>query len=53
MPEYKKEPQKVLSKNYFPESVYVEFLNERIRRLENENKRLIEMINDNHIPHID
>ena len=50
-----KEPQNVLSKNYFSESVYVEFLNEKIRKLENENKRLIEMLNenDNHIPHID
>ena len=51
-----KEPRKVLSKNYFPESVYVEFLNEKIRRLESENKSLrnilLEDIN-NHIPHID
>lgn len=32
--EIQKEPRKVLSKNYFPESVYVEFLNEQIRKLE-------------------
>ena len=35
-----KEPLKVLSKNYFSESVYVEFLNEEIERLKDENKKL-------------
>ena len=50
-----KEPRKVLSKNYFPESVYVEFLNEKIRSLESENKSLKNILEDinNHIPHID
>lgn len=50
-----KESRKVLSKNYFPESVYVEFLNEKIRNLENENKTLRNILenNDSHIPHID
>ena len=50
-----KEPRKVLSKNYFPESVYVEFLNEQIKELQNENKRLVNILEDinNHIPHID
>lgn len=50
-----KEPLKVLSKNYFPESVYVEFLNEQIKELQNENKRLVNILKDinNHIPHID
>lgn len=50
-----KEPQKVLSKNYFPESVYVEFLNEQIKELQNENKRLVNILEDinNYIPHID
>ena len=50
-----KEPRKVLSKNYFPESVYVEFLNEKIRSLESENKSLRNILEDinNHIPHID
>ena len=50
-----KEPCKVLSKNYFPESVYVEFLNEKIRSLESENKSLRNILedNNNHIPHID
>ena len=50
-----KEPLKVLSKNYFPESVYVEFLNEQIKELQNENKRLVNILEDinNHIPHID
>lgn len=50
-----KEPRKVLSKNYFPESVYVEFLNKKIRNLENENKTLRNILenNDSHIPHID
>ena len=50
-----KEPRKVLSKNYFPESVYVEFLNERIKELQNENIRLVNILkdNNNHIPHID
>lgn len=50
-----KEPRKVLSKNYFSESVYVEFLNERIKELQNENIRLVNILKDinNHIPHID
>ena len=50
-----KEPRKVLSKNYFPESVYVEFLNEKIRSLESENKRLVNILKNinNHIPYID
>lgn len=50
-----KEPCKVLSKNYFPESVYVEFLNEKIKSLESENKSLRNILEDinNHIPHID
>lgn len=50
-----KEPRKVLSKNYFPESVYVEFLNEKIRSLESQNKSLRNILEDinNHIPHID
>ena len=46
-----KEPRKVLSKNYFSESVYVEFLNKKIRSLESENKSLRNI--NNHIPHID
>lgn len=50
-----KEPRKILSKNYFPESVYVEFLNEKIRSLESENKSLRNILEDinNYIPHID
>lgn len=49
-----KEPRKVLSKNYFPESVYVEFLNEEIKRLKFENKELrMQLENEEHIPHID
>lgn len=50
-----KEPRKVLSKNYFPESVYVEFLNAQIKELQNENKRLVNILKDinNHIPRID
>lgn len=47
-----KEPRSVLSKNYFPESVYVEFLNEQINKLENENRQLKykieELENDEH-----
>ena len=42
-----KEPRKVLSKNYFPESVYVEFLNEQIKELQNENKRLMNILEEN------
>ena len=47
-----KEPRKILSKNYFSESVYVEFLNEQIKELQNENKRLVNILEDinNHIP---
>lgn len=50
-----KEPRKIGSKPYFPESVYVEFLEERIRNLRFENKQLkMELDNiENHIPHID
>ena len=49
-----KEPRKVLSKNYFPESVYVEFLNEEIKRLKFENKELrMQLENEEHIPRID
>lgn len=53
--EIQKEPRKVLTRNYFPESVYVEFLNEKIRSLESENKRLVNILKDinNHIPRID
>lgn len=53
--EIQKEPRKVLARNYFPESVYVEFLNQKIRNLENENKTLRNILenNDSHIPHID
>lgn len=53
--EIQKRTTKVLSKNYFPESVYVEFLNEQIKELQNENKRLVNILEDinNHIPHID
>lgn len=50
-----KEPRKVLSKNYFSESVYVEFLNKQIKELQNENKRLLNILKDinNQSPHID
>ncbi|MFR8117254.1 MAG: hypothetical protein ACLVAK_09670 [Clostridia bacterium] len=52
-----KEPRSVLSKNYFPESVYVEFLQEKINKLEFENRQLKykieELENYEHIPHID
>ena len=50
-----KEPRKVLSKNYFSESVYVELLNKKIRSLESENKSLRNIIleDNNHIPRID
>ena len=48
-------PRKIGSKPYFPESVYVEFLQEKINRLKFENNQLIEKLDDieNHIPHID
>ena len=46
-----KEPRKVLSKNYFPESVYVEFLEEQNRSLQAENRNLKDILNN--IPHID
>lgn len=49
-----KEPRKVLSKNYFSESVYVEFLNEEIKRLKFENNELrMQLESENYIPHID
>lgn len=52
--EIQKEPKKILSRNYFPESVYVEFLLEEINKLKFENKELrMQLENDNHIPHID
>lgn len=41
-----KEPRKVLSKNYFHEIVYVEFLNKKIKKLQNENKRLLNILKD-------
>lgn len=55
MHEYKKNHEKFCQKNYFPESVYVEFLNEQIKELQNENKRLVNILEDinNHIPNID
>lgn len=48
-----KEPRKVSSKNYFPESVYVEHLLNIIKNLKNENEELRIQLNENHIPHID
>ena len=50
-----KEPLKVLSKNYFSESVYIEYLNKQIKELQNENKRLVNILKDinNHSQHID
>lgn len=51
--EIQKEPRKVLSRNYFPESVYVEYLLKEIKHLKNENEELRIQLNDNHIPHID
>lgn len=51
--EIQKEPRKVLARNYFPESVYVEHLLNVIKNLKNENKELRIQLNENHIPHID
>ena len=51
--EIQKEPRKVLSRNYFPESVYVEYLLKEIKHLKNENEELRIQLNENHIPHID
>lgn len=51
--EIQKEPRKVLTRNYFPESVYVEHLLNAIKHLENENEELRIQLNDKHIPHID
>jgi hypothetical protein len=52
--EIQKEPRKILSRNYFPESVYVEFLLNEINRLKFENKELrMYLENEEHIPHID
>lgn len=51
--EIQKEPRKVLARNYFPESVYVEHLLNVIKHLKNENEKLRIQLNDNHIPHID
>ena len=48
-----KEPRKVLARNYFPESVYVEHLLNVIKNLKNENEELRIQLNDKHIPHID
>lgn len=51
--EIQKEPRKILAKNYFPESVYVEHLLNIIKNLKNENEELRIQLNENHIPHID
>ena len=51
--EIQKEPQKVLARNYFSESVYVEHLLNVIKNLKNENEELRIQLNENHIPHID
>lgn len=52
--EIQKEPRKILSRNYFSESVYVEFLHEEINKLKFENKELrMQLENDNHIPYIE
>lgn len=49
------DPRKIGSKPYFPESVYVEFLQEKINRLKFENNQLKMKLDDleDHIPHID
>lgn len=49
------DPRKIGSKAYFPESVYVEFLQEKINCLKFENNQLKMKLDDieNHIPHID
>lgn len=49
------DPRKIGSKPYFPESVYVEFLQERINHLVFENNQLKMELDDieNHIPHND
>lgn len=51
--EIQKEPRKVLARNYFPESVYVEHLLNVIKHLKNENEELRIQLNDNHITHND
>lgn len=51
--EIQKEPLKVLARNYFPESVYVEYLLNVIKNLKNENEELRIQLNENHIPYIE